>query len=79
MDKKISLYRLLHCCKTENENCNRFQIYPSIVIKCSSKKSLCHKDSKSVFKVDIDGFEVGFYSGIKEGQTNGQTDPLPLS
>ena len=77
-DRQISLYRLLHYGKTENENCNKFQVYPPIVIKCSSKHSPCHKDSESVFKVDIDGWEVGFYSGITDGQTNGRTDPLLL-
>ena len=75
MDQKIDfIYSPLHYTKTENENCDSFQIFPLFVTKYSSKHSPCHQDSKSVFKVDIDRWEVGFYSGITDGQTNEWTD-----
>ena len=38
-----------------------FNIHYSISIKDCLKPSLLHKDSKSVFKVDIDWWEWGFY------------------
>ena len=74
-DRQISLNRLLLYNKTENENCNSFQIFPSIVTKYSSKHSLCHKDSKSVFKVDVDSWEVDFLAELQtDRQTEEQTD-----
>ena len=49
-----------------------------VLAKHSFRHSKNHKDSKFVFKVNIDRWEVGFYSGITDGQTNGWTDPLLL-
>ena len=49
-----------------------------VLAKYSFRHSKNHKDSKFVFKVNIDRWEVGFYSGITDGQTNGWTDPLLL-
>ena len=62
----------------KKKNWNTFYVYTSIVTKGSLKHSLCHKDSKSVPKVEVNWWEVCFYKGITEGHSNRWTDRLYL-
>ena len=73
-DRQTFVNRLVTWRKKEHGNWSIFHMCHTIVPIDSWKRSLRPKDSKSVFKVDITRWEVGFYSGITDGQTNGQTD-----
>ena len=62
----------------KNKNWNIFYVYAAILTKSSLKHSLCHKDLKSVPKVEANWWEVCFYKGITDRHTNRQPDILDL-
>ena len=70
---RVSLVGLSSIAKKKKRNCCIFYIFQSIATKDSLKPSLCHKDSKSVLKVDMNWWEGCFYKGLTH-RTDKQTD-----
>ena len=78
-DRQTFVNRLVKWRKKEHGNWYIFHMCHTIVTIDNLKRSLCHKDSKSVLKlIWIDG-KGGLKSYLDIERTNGRTDPLLLS
>ena len=76
-DRQTLVYRLVNWRKKEYGNWNIFHIYRTITTIDSLKRSLCHKDSKCVLKVDINWWEEWFKELLTH-RTDKETDRQTL-
>ena len=73
MDRQTLVKRLFEWRKKEDRNWYIFHNCHSIVIIDSLKHFLCHKDSKSVLKVDMNWWE-GWFKELLTHRTDKRTD-----
>ena len=76
MDRQTNgqIYIYLYIQKWDDINQNNFLDFAIIILKTVLLASSSPKDSKIVLGIKIGSWEVGFYSGITHGHTNGRTD-----